>query len=249
MKLTSFLLLLGCLHVSATAFSQNINLSERNASLKSILNKLEQQSGYTFFYNADLVRQAPHVDIDIRNATLQQALDACFQDMPLRYSLIDNTVVITRRNIDFVKPIGAATPIVLIGKVTDEAGNPLPGVTVKVRNTAYGVVTNKDGQFTLLVPDREKSTLVITFIGYTTQELPTSTLHSPLNITMKENVSSLDEVQILAYGQTSKRLLTGNVTTVSAKEIETNPVTNVLSAIQGRVPGLYITQNSGLPNA
>ncbi|SCC48855.1 TonB-linked outer membrane protein, SusC/RagA family [Chitinophaga costaii] len=249
MKLTSFLCLLGCLHVSATAFSQNINLSEKDASLKSILNKLEQQSGYTFFYNADLVRQAPHVNVEIQNATLQQALDACFQAMPLHYTLIDNTVVITRRNIDFVKPMNALAPIVFIGRIIDEAGNPLPGVTVKIKYTNYGAVTNKDGQFTLLVPDKDNNTLVITFIGYTSQEVSTSTLKSPLIITLKENVSSLDEVQILAYGQTSKRLLTGNITTITAKEIGNNPVTNVLSAIEGRVPGLYITQNSGLPSS
>lgn len=249
MKLTSVLLLIGCLHVSASVFSQHISLSERDASLKTILNQLEKQSGYTFFYNADLVRQAPHVNVDIRNATLQEALDACFQAMPLRYAVIDNTVVITHRNMDFYKPMSAAQPIVLIGKVTDEAGNPLPGVTLKVKNTSTGAVTNKDGQFTLFVPDRERSVVVVTFIGYTTREITGKELSNPFNIVMKDNVSSLDEVQILAYGQTSKRLLTGNVTTVTAKEISINPVTNVLSALQGRVPGLYITQNSGLPNA
>jgi TonB-linked SusC/RagA family outer membrane protein len=246
MKLTTLLILLGCLHLSAAVLGQNINLSERNVSLETIFNKLEKQSGYTFFYNLDLIRQSDNVTVNVSNGTLTDALEQCFKGLPLHYSFVDNTVVITRKP---TITISKMDPIVFIGKISDERGNPLPGVTVKIKNSNIGVVTNAQGQFTILVPDRSIGILQFTFIGYLTQELSASSAVNPLNIVMKENISTLDEVQILAYGQTTKRLNTGNVTTISAKEIGMNPVPNVLQALAGRVPGLFIQQNSGLPNS
>jgi TonB-linked SusC/RagA family outer membrane protein len=239
MKLTTLVVFLGCLHVSAAVFSQNINLSENNASLKTIFSKLEQQSGYTFFYNAGVLRETQNVSVNVRNATLTQALDACLKGMPLHYTFVDNTVVITKQ----------AAPILFIGKILDAQGNPLPGVTVKIKNSAIGVVTNKNGEFTIMVMERSTAIMQFTFIGYISQEIPAAKLNNPISITMKEDISTLDEVQVLAYGQTTKRFNTGNVTTITSKEIEMNPVPNVLQAISGRVPGLFIQQNSGLPNS
>jgi TonB-linked SusC/RagA family outer membrane protein len=234
MKLTTFLLIVGCLHLSAASFGQRINLNEKDASLESILTKIEQQSGYTFFYKVNLLNRVK-VNMELQNGTLQQALNLCLKDLPLMYTVVDNTVVISSK------------PIVFVGKVTDEQGNPMPGVTVKFKNTQQGGVTTAQGGFSVYVEDREKAVLVFSIIGYLTQEVPLKNATNPLNIVMKEDISDLDEVQVLAYGQTTKRISTANVTTISSKEIETNPVVNVLQALQGRVPGLLIQQNSGLP--
>lgn len=250
MKLTTLIILIACLHVSAAAFSQRITLSEKEASLESVFAKLEQQSGYTFFYKVNNTLQNAKVNLDVKNGTLKQVLEQLLKDLPLTYSVVDKTVVISRK-VTIPQPSWYAlpNPKVIIGKVTDERGNPLPGVTIKIKGTNAGGVTSARGEFSIYVNDNNYHIIVFTFIGYITQEIDTRNVTNPLNVFLKEDVSSLDEVQVLAYGQTTRRLSTGDVTTITSKEIATNPVPNVLQALQGRVPGLFIQQYSGLPNS
>ncbi len=114
-----------------------------------------------------------------------------------------------------------------------------------VKNSNKGVVTDVNGQFSI---DAEPgSSLLISSIGYNSQEIRISANQSSLNISMAVTTSPLDEVQIIAYGTTSQRLSTGSTSKISAEEIAKQPVSNPLSALQGRVPGLLITQNTGVP--
>ncbi|XHR94994.1 TonB-dependent receptor plug domain-containing protein [Mucilaginibacter sp. UC70_90] len=138
---------------------------------------------------------------------------------------------------------------IITGKVTDEQGIPLPGATVKLKGSPIAVNTVVDGTYTI-GPVSANDIFVISFVGYQQIEIRLSELQKQQFITrLKNNTGVLDEVQIIAYGTTTKRLSTGDVSSVKAADIEKQPVSNPLAALEGRVPGLSITQSSGVSGA
>jgi TonB-linked SusC/RagA family outer membrane protein len=134
----------------------------------------------------------------------------------------------------------------LSGKVTDRQLQPLPGVTLKIKNTSIAATTNSRGEFSISSTQQQGS-LQISSMGYKTTELNFKGTTSNLNIQLLEEQNDLDEIQIIGYGQTTKRLNTGSVSSISAKQIEQQPVTNVLSALSGRMPGVFVQTTNGLP--
>ncbi|HMI02878.1 MAG TPA: SusC/RagA family TonB-linked outer membrane protein [Pedobacter sp.] len=247
MKLTTLLMILGCLHLNAAVFSQTISISERNVSLETLFSKIEKQSGYTFFYRMELIKAMPNVNVNLKNVTVEEALDQFLGKLSLSYSIIDNNIVI--KSVPVQTNIKLLAPRIYIGKVLDEKDQPMPGVSVRVKNTMLVVVTNQEGQFITPVINDDKAILQFTYIGYTMQEIAVSELKVPIVIRLKLTSSDLDQVQITAYGSTTKRLATGNSTTITAEGIAKNPARNVLEVMQGQVPGLFVQQLSGLPGS
>ncbi|MGH2644520.1 MAG: carboxypeptidase-like regulatory domain-containing protein, partial [Chitinophagaceae bacterium] len=137
--------------------------------------------------------------------------------------------------------------ISITGKVMNEKGVPLSGVTISVKGTTNGTITDDKGIFKLNDVNKN-ATLVISSIGYEKQEI---TLHgnTQITITLKQQANRLDETVIMAYGTTTRRLNTGDISTITSKEIEQQPVSNPLAAMEGRVPGLLVTQSNGVPGS
>jgi TonB-linked SusC/RagA family outer membrane protein len=131
-------------------------------------------------------------------------------------------------------------------KLTDERHQPMPGVSVRLKGTKLAWVSNTNGEVNAILSNNE-GVLEFSFVGYTTQAIPVSKLTNPMTIQMKQDAGLLDDVQITAYGSTTKRLNTGNQVTIKAEDIEKNPVNNVFAALQGHVPGMFITEKSGQP--
>ncbi|MAZ26674.1 MAG: SusC/RagA family protein [Cytophagaceae bacterium] len=131
------------------------------------------------------------------------------------------------------------------GTVRDADGMPLPGVTVRLKDNSRGTTTTLDG--TYLLPASPTDTLVFSYVGFTTQEIAVND-RTTINIILEEDITSLDAVTINAgYYNTTERERTGNISRVDAEEIERQPVTHPLAVLQGRMPGVYITQNTGVP--
>jgi len=137
--------------------------------------------------------------------------------------------------------------IVVNGKVVDEQGNPLPGATVKLKLTNNGVITDKEGKFTIShIP--AIGTLTISFIGYQTANVNYDNNQNEFStIQLKADANSLNEVQVIGYGTTTKRLNTGSVSIITTGTIEQQPITNVLEALSGQAPGVFVQTNNGLP--
>lgn len=253
MKLATFLLFITFLQVSAKGFSQ-ITLKESNASLAAVLKTVEKQSGYLFVYNAQQI-QLGTVTTDLKNATIEEALQTFFKNKPITYQIVDKNIVLLPKKgedaslYDRIKDKIKAElqQVVVSGKVQDETGQPLAGVTILVKGNQTGAISDKNGNFSLTVPD-ENSALTFTFIGFETQELKAKDIVSGSVLVMKASITNLHEIVINKGPYDEKqKFLTGDVGTVTAKEIAQQPIGNVLQALEGKVPGLLITQSTGAP--
>jgi TonB-dependent starch-binding outer membrane protein SusC len=249
MKLTAIIILTACLQVSAKGYSQKITLSVKDAPLEQVFKSIEKQSGFYFNYVHEMIKKAQPVTIEVKDATLEEVLVTCFKGQPLDYTVVggDKIVIIKERKLlvfgDADKQ--AFPPIDIRGKVVDENGKPVPGVTVTVIGTKKLTITNENGEFSLAGVE---SNAALSFSSVNMEPFSINVSgHNEILARLKTKTSELDEVQIIAYGQTTKRFQTGNVSTVKATDIEKQPVNNALLVLQGRVPGLLITQTNGLP--
>lgn len=255
MRITVFLLLAAFMHVSAGTNAQQITLSEKNAPLKAVLNELRQQSGYDFVYTDKLLQQAIPVTIQVKDAAFQAVLQQLFASQPLDFTVDGKVVVLKERTVRGSTPARPNTILAfpeVRGTVTDSLGQPLAGASIRVLNadgqrTALQTMTDSRGEFTLRnVPDDAR--LEISYIGYVTLQIPAVTDIG--TITMQALPSALEEVEINAgYYTVTDRERTGSISRVTAKEIDNQPVLNPLAAMIGRMPGVSITQSSGIPGS
>lgn len=250
LKWTTILLFIGCLHVSASTYSQQVTLHYKNAPLTDVLKAIQKQTGYSYIIKADDVKKARPVTVHVINSPLKASLDKCFEGQVLSYSIIDKTIIIKPKGPDS-KPLPshsvstALSPI--RGRIVDSTGSPIANANVIVKGSSIGTTTKADGSFSLNI-DSDASLLAISCIGYVTQEVYARS-GEELRIILRPSDNILDDMQIIAYGTTTRRLSTGNVSKVSNDVISRQPVTNVLQALHGQVAGLQIIQSNGLPGS
>ncbi len=239
MKLTFSLLLLAFLHVSATVHSQDkLTLTEKSISWEKLFDLLEKKSTYTFLYKDNVLPRRTRVDVEVADLTVPQILDNVFRNTKLTYHVLSShLVVVTSRSEPVVE-------IRVSGKVVSASGDPLSGATVKVKGSTLGTSTDSAGNFTLSVP--EEAVLVASFVGYQSQELPVAG-GSRLTFTLQALPGSLNEVVVIGYGTARKKDLTGSVSTISTKDIQSIPVGGVDQIMQGKAAGVVITQSTGAP--
>ena len=233
---------IGLVQTSSSAAYAQVTLKENHAPLEKVLHSIEKQSGYVFLYTGKDV-QSLSVSVEVNNVPVTVALDKCLKDLPLSYKVLDKNILLKRKE-SATEPGKTIDPIKVSGQVVDTTGATVPGATVRIKGIGVNVITNNRGEFTLSVPD--KTTLVVSSIGYQSKEVDVAD-DKQLRIVLRHSTSKLDEVQVIAYGTTTRRLSTGSVSTVGYKEIENQPVMNPLAALEGRVPGMIVTQNTGLP--
>lgn len=247
MKLTTFILILSLAQLSARTFGQRVTLSENSSPIEKVLKNISEQTGYNFIYSdADLKNKK--VSIEIVDLQLTTALDKITQGLNLDYKVTGNNIAITRKPEPTIlqKIIEKIKAINVSGTVLDENGRPLSGASVRLKSTGRGVSTDLKGNF--ILPDVQNSDiLVISYLGYKSVEIPPR--ESLGNIQLQLADSKLDEVQVVAYNKTSLRQSTGNITSISAADIEKSPVNNPILALQGRVPGMTIVQATGNANS
>ncbi|OQP63899.1 hypothetical protein A3860_23495 [Niastella vici] len=242
---TILLLLVACLQVSATGYSQRITLSQQNAPLEKVLKEIEKQSGYTFAYTGTMVDKAKNVSVSIVNGSLEQALNLCFNGQPFTYTIIEKTIVIKPAIVVEAAPKPAPPPIEVKGVVTDAAGKALSGASVNLKGSTQGTSTDKNGNFLIQLPEGGGK-LVISYVGYEPYELAVSR-SGTVKVALKLAETKVDEVVVIGYG-TQKRLnVTGAVSTVSSKDIADRPITNIPNAIQGKMAGVTVTTSNGQP--
>jgi TonB-dependent SusC/RagA subfamily outer membrane receptor len=252
MKLTAAVLLIACLQVSASGFAQKITISRHNAPVEQVLKEIKKQTGYLFFYNQEWIKQVKAVDIDVKQASIDEVLKICFYNQPVNYSIVDKTIILSKKELftpNAEIPIFKEVPPKEVkGKITDASGETLPGVSVRVKGTNTGTTTDINGNYTITVPE-DNSILVFTYIGYVTKEVSVSS-RSAINVTLEAANTALTEVVVIGYGTSNLANLTGSVSTVDVeKAMSSRPATNVASMLEGQVSGVFIHTNSGQPGA
>lgn len=249
MKLTTFILLITFLQCSANVFSQKININETNVPLKKVLSLINQQSGYVFFYESKDIKNKT-ITVAIKDGSISETLNKCLKDEQLNYVIIQNTIFINRQenkpNTPAVLPVQAVV-LSITGQVLDEKNLPLPGVTVKLKGSAVGAVTDNQGQFKIDVPNAS-AVLVFSFVGYATQE-DAVVVGQPMTIHMKLDDSKLSEIVVIGYGSIKKSDLTGAVASVQAKDLVTAGSSSVDKALQGKLAGVDVESAGGAPGS
>lgn len=242
MRLLFLLTLLGCLQATASSYGQTVSLDLRNEPLEKALKEIKTKTGYLLIYTRAQLRHALPVTVQLKNATIKDALDHCFENQPVTYTLEDKYVVVINKPVKKIPLLGQTKDV--SGKVVDENGNPLVRITVTAARSNRSTYTDEKGEF-ILKNLLENDILVFTSVGYGKVEMAIGK-KSFYNITMKLVVGLLDETVVMAYGKTTRRLNTGNIGKVSSDVIGQQPVLDPLAALHGKVPGLVVTQSSGL---
>lgn len=243
MKLVTALLIVGIMQVSAAGFAQKISINQKNARIESILEEIGKQSGYDVFVGVKTLQSSKPVTINVKNAAVEDVLKLCLEGQQLDFSIENKIIVIKKKQPSFIeKVIASFNGINVVGNVGDTENKPLPGATVTLKGTRRSTLTDNKGQFSM--PDVPKDGILqVSFMGYVTKEVPVSS--NFLQIILDLSTSKLDEIQVMAYGTTNRRLSTGNIVSISAKELEKQPVMNPLMALVGRVPGMTVIPNNG----
>jgi TonB-linked SusC/RagA family outer membrane protein len=249
MKLTCVLLTVAFLHVSAGSYSQQVTLSLKDVPIEKVFREIERQTGYGFLYNKKMFADFPNVTIEAKNEDIKAVLDQCFRAMPVDYVINSQTIVIREKTTpEKETPMPTALPPGEVhGKVVDSVGMPLEGVNVQLKGTKRGTVTGKNGEFVIkdIPSDGE---LVVSIVGYEAQVVSLRG-RQDITVALRQSMSKLDETVVKGYYNTTERLNTGDVTTVKGEQIQEQPVSDPILALEGRVPGLYIQQTSGVPGA
>ncbi|MBT1701507.1 SusC/RagA family TonB-linked outer membrane protein [Fulvivirgaceae bacterium PWU4] len=227
-------------------------VSLRNQDLETLFVKLQEQTGLSFIIPGE-VAKTKSINLQKADRTVKEVLDIVLYNTGLAYDFSENLVFIYEDTIRKTKAVDksnllSSLTLKVTGKViTASEKVSLPGVSIIVKGTNKGTTTDMDGEFVIEV--EEKDILVFTSIGYKNLEIQVNG-QTIIDVLMEEDVTSLNEVVINAgYYKTTDRTRTGNIVKVAAKEIETQPVTSPLMALQGRVPGLEISPNSGVPGS
>ncbi|TAN20313.1 MAG: SusC/RagA family TonB-linked outer membrane protein [Chitinophagaceae bacterium] len=242
MKISTLLIFIGCMQVSARAFSQNntVTLNMDHVEIAKALKEIEKKSDYRFLYNDALLSPGMTVNIHAEGVSVPHVMDQILSGTELTYKIIGtHLIVIAARNSEI-------EGIHLKGTVTDSTGTVLAGVTIQVKGTTVGSVTDASGKFEMEVPDN--AILIVSSVGFITQEIPVNG-QSNLTIVLRTSNSGLNEVVVIGYGSQEKKDLTGAVSVVSSKEIANRPIVNLGEALQGQASGVEVTSNSGKPGA
>ncbi|QXV64751.1 TonB-dependent receptor [Mucilaginibacter sp. 21P] len=242
MKLTAILIIAALTNVTAKTVAQTVSLRQKNASVEKILRLIEKQTGYHFMYDKKDVAQAGNINIDVEQVSIDQALTKAFANQPLTYKIFQETIVVKKR--DDATPNAEIKAVDINGTVSDAKG-PLPGVNVKLKGTDVGTTTDANGKFKLNVPDAN-GTLIFSFLGYTTQEVPIAG-KTVVNVSLAEESKALNEVVVVGYGTQKRVDLTGSVGSVNSKALQERPQTNLEQELAGKIAGVNVSQNSGEP--
>lgn len=247
MKLTAFFLFAGLFAaIASNSLAQvgKVTIDMENSSLSSVFDEIEAQTSYALFYKKDVIDDQRAVSIDVEEEELSHVLNQLLAKDNVSYQVMDNSIVIVPSKFSNIQQQEERT---VEGVVMDEEGDPIPGVTVSVKGTTQGTITNQEGNFSLPVAE-EAEILVFSFVGMQTQEVSIGD-KTRFEVRMKEEILGLDEVVVVGFGTQQKANLTGAVSTANVEELERKTSSQVSQALAGATSGITVSQGSGEPGA
>lgn len=246
MKLYLFIFVITVMQATASVYSQNarLNLKMDNATIAQIFDAVEQQSEFFFFYNKEQINDQQKVSVDLKNCKIDEVLATVFGKDAVSYEIIGKNIIIKANDHSDAIPAQQDGKKVT-GKVTDATGASLPGVSIVIKGTTSGVITDNEGRYTLSdIP--ANATLQFSFVGMKSQEVVVGN-KTVIDVVMAEETIGLEEVVAIGYGTMKKSDLTGSVARVTADRLLDKPAFNVAQAISGKVAGVKIIERNGAP--
>ena len=256
MRLFIYFIVLGCgISYANNTYSQTTTLSinVKDKTVGEVFSEIEENSEYVFFFYVDVLDTERKVSLKLKNQKIDVILDKLFEDTNIAYTISDRQIIISKKpeeanrlqaSLPPLRGLEAQQTITVTGKVMDEEGLPLPGVTITVKGTTRGVASDSEGQFSIAVPDRN-AMLVFTFIGFTTFEQAVGDQTS-MNITLHEEIAEIGEVTVVAFGKQKRESVIGAISTISPSDLKI-PSSNLTNSLAGRVAGVISYQRSGEP--
>jgi TonB-linked SusC/RagA family outer membrane protein len=226
--------------VFGTVYSQNkrLTLKLHNANVSDLFDQIESQSNFRFLYYDDLVKDAPAVNIEVKNEVVENILSQALRGSDLNFKVLENNLVVISKS--------EMQQFVVKGKVFSAGDNaPLVGATVVQKGTTNGTITDANGEYTITLPD-QNSVLVFSFVGYITQEVAVGG-RNVIDVSLVQDIIGLDELIVIGYGYQKKSDLTGSVASVKGEEIQNLSANSINQLLQGRVSGVYVAQSEGKP--
>lgn len=250
MKIAFFLTFLFVLQATAEGMAQKITLHAKNKSLRHVMKDIQQQQGYSFLFRGAHIADT-RVNVNLDNAEFADAMRLILNGHHLQWSLDDDIITIRPATARAVsqKPVEAGRPQqrTISGSVKDNLGNPLEGVTIRIKNTELATTTSHDGSYEIRVPN-ESSVLIFSLIGFGSVEETVGT-RSAIAAILQPSVNDFEEVVVVGYGTVRKADLTGAVAQVKTAQLEAVPVYNIEQALKAGATGVRVVQNSGSPGA
>lgn len=252
MKLTVFLSFCFVFAMMATnGSSQNtkVTLNQHNVMISEVLNAIEKQTDYLFFYNKENVDVSQKTSISATNKSVSDVLARIFRNQGISYSMEGNYIVLHKTAVkqeDVVIEIEQQSGRTIRGVITDASGVPIIGANVKVKGANNGTVSDVNGSFTLKIPSG--TILQISYIGYLTKEVSVGSQNN-LTIQLLEDNQSLDEVVVVAYGTQKKRDVIGSMSSLTSSDVMKSAPTSIESTLQGMASGVQVNTGAGIPGA
>ena len=249
MKLTTILLFSISFQIYATGgYSQQVSLEMKNVPLKTVFKEIQKQTGYYFLYSEELLEKTKNVDIFVQNTSLEDALNKSLQKTSLTYSIVEKEIVIKliSQQPDIAVVLPQPPPNFKVsGVIVDDESKPLDGASVKLKGTNKGVTTDKNGKFSIEVPD-DGATLVLSYIGFEGVEMKV-TKADVLQIKLKKLEGKSEEIVMIGYGTTTRKQLTTAVSKIDPKQIPNAANHSIPELLFGRAAGLQVRQQSTQP--
>jgi TonB-linked SusC/RagA family outer membrane protein len=244
MRTTILLMLFCAVNVSATTYAQDqkLNLNVRNASFNEVVDQLQKQSDFYFFYKSEDIPASKKITANLKNSNIFQVMELLLAGTNLKYKVIDKYIAIANKgSIEEIQQ----KQLKVTGKVTDDKGQPMTGVTVAVSGTTRAVITDINGMYSLPLNAKDKA-ISFSFIGMKRQEVILDG-KSSINVSLESDTKTLEEVVVVGYGTVKKSDLTGAIASVSAEKLKERAVTNFGEALIGQIAGVQIQQINGAP--
>jgi len=250
MKLIGVFMFAALLQVSASSYSQTkeLTIKGNHLTLEELFEMIEDQSEFSFMYNLKQIDLSKEVDVDFKNQTVDKILNRVLADSDITFTINDRLIVIHKvKNAELSKQLAENQQRSISGKVTDSSGQPLPGVTVVLRGTTHGIITNGDGEYTL-TNISDDAVLQFSFVGMKTQEISVSG-KTIIDVIMVEETIGVDEVVVVGYGEMRRSDLTGSLSSVNVENSDKTGMSTVNQLLQGRAVGVEVKSNNGIPGA
>ena len=244
-RITSIFLLLGIIHTYANSYSQEtkLNFNVNNATISSVLNRIEEQTEFRFFYDNANIDVSKKISLSIENKDIVDVLNVLFNETQITYEIVDRRILLIP-----IKPMENFVQVkqgMITGKVVDESGAPIPGTSIQKKGTNDGTISDVDGNF--VIPNVSRGdVLVFTFVGMKSQEVVIGT-KLELTVVMMAETIGIDEVVAIGYGTTTRGKMVSAVTTVNVDNFKEAPYPNIQSALAGRVAGVFVSTSGGEP--